>query len=562
MSDKEKSQKLKDRGQEAHLKKDYDEAIAHYNNASNLNPKDMSLIYQIAKIHLEMKNYADCINFSAKAIKVGKENRANVKMVSKAYVMRAKAHKELGETDKFQDNIAKAVKYLKVVAQLRFDNEIWDECIDFCQRAYEMGKENDHVDETLHVLERKANTKMNEATKAEDLKKLGNEAYNMMDFDNALKHYHEAKKLNPREITYLNNIAAVKLEEKKYDECIKVCDEAINIGKKMKKNRADPEKIEKARDRKRRAQKLLQKAKSEAEISEMLHKDLKMGGDMVDIIEEAEERHSNHWRAKHLLAEELGVGEKDIPFHLTDARFRASGKHTQRPIDPCHLRAAEEACNKGDEAYNKRDFDAALKHYLRAKKLNPREIIYLHNIAAVKLEQKKYEQCMNVCDEAMNIGKKDPANLSKIEKILDLRDIANKFFVDQMERQVRRAIKEDDKSPCDESKEFRLMLKLNGLDDKLEHVSESARDYIEREVESKLLKAEENAHSQLPETFEGPTEFHNGLLRYFKDHELSPLHPTVLLEVSKALSEKKNYKGCATLMLYTFDQLPGWTDER
>ena len=539
MSDKEKSLKLKDRGQEAYQKKEYDEAISHYSNASNLNPKEMTVIYQIAKIHLEQKNYAESINFFTKAIKVGKEQQKNVKMVAKAYVKRGKAHKERGETDKFEENIAKAVKYLKVVAQMRFDKEIWDECIEFCQRAYEMGKENDYVDEELVVLESKATTRMNEATRAEDLKKLGNDAYNKMDFDTALKHYQEAKKMDPREITYLNNIAAVKFEQEKYNECIKFCDEAISIGK---KNRADSEKVEKARDRRRRAQKLLHKTKAEAEISEM------MGN--VDIVSEAEKWQSNEEWAKRFLAEELGA---------------SAGSKAQKPIDPRHLKAAEDACNMGDEAFNKRDFDAALKHYLRAKQLNPREITYLNNVAAVKLEQKKYDQCMDVCHEAVNIGKKDPTNLKKIEKVLDLGAIATKFFVDQMEKQVRMANKEDDKSPSEESKEFRHLLELNGLDDKLEHVSESARDYIERKAKSKLLKAEENARStaaKLPKAFESPAEFNEGILRYLKAHDLSPLHPTILHDVAKALSEKKNFKGCATLILFTFDQLPEWTDER
>ena len=84
-----------------------------------------------------------------------------------------------------------------------------------------MGKENDFIDEEILVLESKATTRMGETTTAEDVKKLGNDAYKKMDFDTALNHYHEARKLNPREITYLNNIAAVKMEQKKYDECIK-----------------------------------------------------------------------------------------------------------------------------------------------------------------------------------------------------------------------------------------------------------------------------------------------------------------------------------------------------
>ena len=545
MSDKEKSLKLKELGQEAYERKEYDAAISHYSNASNLSPKEMTVIYQIGKIHLEQKNYAESIKFLTKAYKIGKEQQKNVKMMAKAMALRGRAHKELGKTDKFEEDIARALKYLKNVAQAKFDKEMWDECIEFCQSAYEMGKENDFVDEEILVLKSKATTRMNEATRAEDLKKQGNDAYNKKDFDAALKHYLEAKKLNPREITYLNNMAAVKLEQNKYDECIKFCDEAINIGK---KNRADSEKMEKARDRRRRAQKFLQ---AEAEITEKLQNDLKMGKDNVDVVAEAERWQSTEEQAKRLLMEEHGLSKADIRVH-----------HASEKVQKV-VQAAEDACNMGDEAYNKRDFDTALKHYLKAKKLSPKEITYLNNIATVKLEQKKYDQCMEVCDEAVNIGKKNMANLKKIAKALDTRVIAQKFFADQMEKQLRMANKDDAKLQSEESKEFRQLLKLFGLDKQLNRVS---AEEVERQAKSKLLKAAENTMGseavKLPEVFESPAKFCEGILQYLKANDLSPLYPRILHDVSKALSEKKNFKGCCTLINNTFDQLPEWTDER
>ena len=95
MSDKEKALKLKDLGQEAYKRKEYEAAISHYSNASNLNPKEMNHIYQIAKIHLEQKNFAESINFFAKAIKVGKEHQGSVKTVAKAMAMRGRAHRDI-----------------------------------------------------------------------------------------------------------------------------------------------------------------------------------------------------------------------------------------------------------------------------------------------------------------------------------------------------------------------------------------------------------------------------------------------------------------------------------
>jgi len=255
MSDEEKARKEKDLGQEAYKRKEYDLALTHYSNAARLNPKEMNFIYQTAKIHLEQKNYAESIRLFTKAIKVGKEQKANVKMVAKAMAMRGRAHKGKGETDKFEKDIKKAVDFLKMIAHVKYDKEKWAECIDFCERALEMGKEeNNLVDTEALVLQSKASNRLKEIHRAEELKKQGNDAYNKRDFDTALKHYTDAAKLNPNEVNFLNNIAAVKLEQGEYAECIEYCTKAINTGSEKK---ADPKKIDKALNRRARAQKLL-----------------------------------------------------------------------------------------------------------------------------------------------------------------------------------------------------------------------------------------------------------------------------------------------------------------
>ena len=127
MSDEEKARKEKDLGQEAYKRKEYDLALTHFSNAARLNPKEMNFIYQTAKIHLEQKNYAESIRLFTKAIKVGKEQKANVKTVAKAMAMRGRAHKGKGETDKFEKDIEKAVDFLKMIAHVKYDKERWAE---------------------------------------------------------------------------------------------------------------------------------------------------------------------------------------------------------------------------------------------------------------------------------------------------------------------------------------------------------------------------------------------------------------------------------------------------
>ena len=53
---------------------------------------------------------------------------------------------------------------------------------------------------------------------------------------NLPQFYSQAVELNPREMTFLSNIAAVKFEQKSYAECVDFCARAIDVGR---ENRAD-----------------------------------------------------------------------------------------------------------------------------------------------------------------------------------------------------------------------------------------------------------------------------------------------------------------------------------
>jgi len=64
---------------------------------------------------------------------------------------------------------------------------------------------------------------------AEAEKELGNKAYKRQDFEEALRHYHQACELDATNPVYLGNIAAVLMSQKNYEECIKFCDQAIDL---------------------------------------------------------------------------------------------------------------------------------------------------------------------------------------------------------------------------------------------------------------------------------------------------------------------------------------------
>merc|ERR1712232_1359437 len=74
--------------------------------------------------------------------------------------------------------------------------------------------------------------KEKEDQKAAKGKKLeGNEYYKKKEFDKALELYDEAIKLDPKNMTFLSNKAAVYFTTKKYQDCVDYCLKAVEIGK-------------------------------------------------------------------------------------------------------------------------------------------------------------------------------------------------------------------------------------------------------------------------------------------------------------------------------------------
>lgn len=87
-------------------------------------------------------------------------------------------------------------------------------------------KKKEAEDASLPNEEREAKEKKK---KAEAKKNEGNAAYKGKKFDEALKLYQEAIDLDPQDLIYYTNKAAVFFELKQYDKCISECDLAISL---------------------------------------------------------------------------------------------------------------------------------------------------------------------------------------------------------------------------------------------------------------------------------------------------------------------------------------------
>ena len=87
------------------------------------------------------------------------------------------------------------------------------------------------VEEDLSQLSPAERKKKEDQLAATKCKERGNDLYKSKKFDEAIAAYDEAIALDPTNMTFLCNKAAVYLTSKKYDDCIEACTVAVDVGK-------------------------------------------------------------------------------------------------------------------------------------------------------------------------------------------------------------------------------------------------------------------------------------------------------------------------------------------
>ena len=82
------------------------------------------------------------------------------------------------------------------------------------------------------------------------------------------------------------------------------------------------------------------------------------------------------------------------------------------------MEKAKDEKQLGNEAYRKRDYELAMTHYLSAIELDPKEMAFLSNAAAVRFEEGKYAECAEFCSKAVEVGRVNGAKVDSLEKAL------------------------------------------------------------------------------------------------------------------------------------------------
>merc|ERR1712130_37874 len=153
--------------------------------------------------HFETKNFEECVKVCEKAVEVGRENRADFKLIAKAWARLGNAQRKLGK-------LAEAkVAFEKAMTEHRTP--------DYRQSLSEVESELKKAEELAYI-----NPEI-----AEQEKLKGNDCFKKGEWANAVKFYSEAIKRNPKDAKIYSNRAACYTKLNAFDLTIKDCDTAI-----------------------------------------------------------------------------------------------------------------------------------------------------------------------------------------------------------------------------------------------------------------------------------------------------------------------------------------------
>ncbi|KAJ4800348.1 Hsp70-Hsp90 organizing protein 1 [Rhynchospora pubera] len=206
---KAEAQKEKEKGNAAYKKKDFETAIAHYTKAMELDDEDVSYITNRAAVYLEMGKYDECIKDCDKAVERGRELRSDFKMIARALTRKGTALVKLAKTSKDFDIAIET--FQKALTEHRNPDTL--KKLNDAERAKKELEQQEYFDPKI----------------ADEEREKGNEFFKQMKYPEAVKHYTEALKRNPKDPKVYSNRAACYTKLGALPEGLKDAEKCIEL---------------------------------------------------------------------------------------------------------------------------------------------------------------------------------------------------------------------------------------------------------------------------------------------------------------------------------------------
>jgi stress-induced-phosphoprotein 1 len=195
----------KQEGNAFYKAKNFEQAVAAYDEAIVLDPTNMTYHSNKAAVFFAQKRYDDCIATCITAVQVGEQHRASFEDRAKALSRIARAYQKLG-------NLAQAVEYCKKAQLESFD------------------KDTQRLLKTLELEKRKAETLAYlDDTKAQEAKQRGNDHFRAQQWPDAVHEYEEAVKRAPKDAPIRNNLAAALCKVMDFSGAQRQIEEALVV---------------------------------------------------------------------------------------------------------------------------------------------------------------------------------------------------------------------------------------------------------------------------------------------------------------------------------------------
>ncbi|KAI3872254.1 hypothetical protein MKW98_011746 [Papaver atlanticum] len=209
MEKKKESLKEKELGTAAYKKKDFETAVEHYTRAMELNDEDISFITNRAAVYLEMGKYEECIKDCDRAVERGRELRSDYKMIARALTRKGTAFVKMAKTS--QDYAPAIEAFQKALTEHRNPDTL--QKLNEAEKAKKDLEQQEYFDPKL----------------ADEEREKGNDFFKQQKYPEAVSHYTEALRRNPKDPKVYSNRAACYTKLGALPEGLKDAEKCIEL---------------------------------------------------------------------------------------------------------------------------------------------------------------------------------------------------------------------------------------------------------------------------------------------------------------------------------------------